>query len=127
MLGTGPQASRSTVFVPAERTVLTYGAPLVTPGPRYKIPLTLGFAAGDGMVALGLARSCIDAFFEVAGTKMPRNMQGLLRDQVMTQFAVGQAEATVRLVGQGSGAGCWETGVVGGMLFCGLNQFEYRR
>jgi len=97
MRGTGTHSfALSDVFVPAERTVLTYGAPLVSEGPRYKIPLTLGFAAGDGMVALGLARSCIEAFFEVAGTKMPRNMQGLLRDQVMTQFAVGQAEAAVR-------------------------------
>jgi alkylation response protein AidB-like acyl-CoA dehydrogenase len=84
------------VFVPEERTVLTYGAPLVSPGPRYKIPLTLGFAAGDGMVALGLARSCIDAFFEVAGTKAPRNMTGLLRDQSISQVAVGQAEAALR-------------------------------
>ena len=83
-------------FVPEERTVLTYGAPLVSPGPRYKIPLTLGFAAGDGMVALGLARSCIDAFFEVAGTKAPRNMTGLLRDQSISQVAVGQAEAALR-------------------------------
>ena len=84
------------VFVPEERTVFTYGAPLVSPGPRYKIPLTLGFAAGDGMVALGLARSCINAFFEVAGTKAPRNLQGLLRDQSISQVAVGQAEAAVR-------------------------------
>jgi alkylation response protein AidB-like acyl-CoA dehydrogenase len=84
------------VFVPEERTVLTHGAPLVSPGPRYKIPLTLGFAAGDGMVALGLARSCIDAFFEVAGTKAPRNMTGLLRDQSISQVAVGQAEAALR-------------------------------
>jgi alkylation response protein AidB-like acyl-CoA dehydrogenase len=68
----------------------------VSPGPRYKIPLTLGFAAGDGMVALGLARSCIDAFFEVAGTKAPRNMTGLLRDQSISQVAVGQAEAALR-------------------------------
>jgi len=83
-------------FVPEERTVLTYGAPLVSPGPRYKIPLTLGFAAGDGMVALGLARSCIDAFFEVAGTKAPRNLEGLLRDQSISQVAVGQAEAALR-------------------------------
>ena len=83
-------------FVPEERTVLTYGAPLVSPGPRYKIPLTLGFAAGDGMVALGLARSCIDAFFEVAGSKAPRYMEGLLRDQSISQVAVGQAEAALR-------------------------------
>jgi len=84
------------VFVPIERTVFPFDAPLVTPGPRYKIPLTLGFGAGDGMVALGLARNCMEAFFEVAGSKSPRNMKGLLRDQAITQFAVGQAEAALR-------------------------------
>jgi alkylation response protein AidB-like acyl-CoA dehydrogenase len=83
------------VFVPEERTVFPYGSPLVSPGPRYKIPLTLGFGAGDGMVALGLARNCMNAFFELAGSKAPRNMKGLLRDQPITQFAVGQAEAAV--------------------------------
>ena len=84
------------VFVPEERTVFPYGAPLVSPGPRYKIPLTLGFGAGDGMVALGLARNCINAFSEVAGTKAPRNMRGLLRDQPISQMAVAKAEAAVR-------------------------------
>lgn len=97
MRGTGTHAfAVNDVFVPAERTVLTFGAPLVSEGPRYKIPLTLGFAAGDAMVALGLARSCINAFFDVAGSKTPRNVQGLLRDQPITQFAVGQAEAALR-------------------------------
>ena len=97
MRGTGTNTFEvKDVFVPAERTVFPYGAPLVSPGPRYKIPLTLGFGAGDGMVALGLARNCMEAFFEVAGSKSPRNMKGLLRDQPITQFAVGQAEAAVR-------------------------------
>ncbi len=97
MRGTGTHTFEvKDVFVPAERTVFPYGAPLVSPGPRYKIPLTLGFGAGDGMVALGLARNCMEAFFEVAGSKSPRNMKGLLRDQPITQFAVGQAEAAVR-------------------------------
>jgi alkylation response protein AidB-like acyl-CoA dehydrogenase len=82
--------------VPEERTVFPTGAPLVSPGPRYKIPHTLGFAAGDGMVALGLARSFINGFFEVAGAKAPRNLQGLLRDQSISQVAVGEAEAAVR-------------------------------
>jgi alkylation response protein AidB-like acyl-CoA dehydrogenase len=97
MRGTGTHTfDVKDVFVPEERTVFPYGAPVVSPGPRYKIPLTLGFGAGDGMVALGLARNCIEAFFEVAGSKSPRNMTGLLRDQSITQFAVGQAEAAVR-------------------------------
>lgn len=97
MRGTGTHTFEvKDVFVPEERTVFSIGAPVITPGPRYKIPLTLGFGAGDGMVALGLARSCLEAFFEVAGSKAPRHMQGLLRDQAITQFSVGQAEAALR-------------------------------
>jgi alkylation response protein AidB-like acyl-CoA dehydrogenase len=97
MRGTGTHTFEvKDVFVPEERTVFPYGAPIVSSGPRYKIPLTLGYGAGDGMVALGLARNCISAFFEVAGTKAPRNMRGLLRDQAISQVAVGQAEADLR-------------------------------
>ena len=97
MRGTGTHTFEvRDVFVPEAHTVFPYGAPIVSPGPRYKIPLTLGFAAGDGMVALGLARSFLNGFFEVAGSKAPRNMQGLLRDQSISQVAVGQAEAAVR-------------------------------
>jgi alkylation response protein AidB-like acyl-CoA dehydrogenase len=97
MRGTGTHTfDVKDVFVPEERTVFPYGASLVSPGPRYKIPLTLGFGAGDGMVALGLARSCLNAFYELAGSKAPRLMQGLLRDQPITQFTAGQAEAALR-------------------------------
>jgi alkylation response protein AidB-like acyl-CoA dehydrogenase len=97
MRGTGTHTfDVKDVFVPEERTVFPYGAVIVSPGPRYKIPLTLGFGAGDGMVALGLARSCLNAFYELAGSKAPRLMQGLLRDQPITQFTAGQAEAALR-------------------------------
>jgi alkylation response protein AidB-like acyl-CoA dehydrogenase len=84
------------VLVPAERTVPPVGAPIVTGGARYKIPFTLSFASGDAAVALGVARSCIEAFFDVAGSKTPRHVQGLLRDLALTQFTVGQAEANLR-------------------------------
>ncbi|HYC45073.1 MAG TPA: acyl-CoA dehydrogenase family protein [Burkholderiales bacterium] len=97
MRGTGTHTFEvKDVFVPEERTVFPYGAPIVSPGPRYKIPVTLAFGAGDGMIALGLARNCINAFLEVAGTKAPRNMHGLLRDQAISQSAVGHAEADLR-------------------------------
>ncbi|MBM3340868.1 MAG: hypothetical protein FJY56_01955 [Betaproteobacteria bacterium] len=97
MRGTGTHSFEvKDVFVPEARTVFPNDAPVLTPGPRYKIPITLGFAAGDGMVALGLARNCLEAFFEVAGSKAPRNMTGLLREQAITQLAVGQAEAALR-------------------------------
>lgn len=97
MRGTGTHHfSVNDVFVPEERTVYPRGAPQVSGGVRYKIPPTLGFAGGDAAVALGLARSCLEAFYELAGAKTPRYVQGLLREQPLVQFTVGQAEAALR-------------------------------
>jgi alkylation response protein AidB-like acyl-CoA dehydrogenase len=84
------------VFVPAERTVLSVTAPLREAGPLYQIPRTLAFASGDASVALGLARTCLTTFGDLAGAKTPRAMQALLRDQSMIQVTVGQAEANLR-------------------------------
>ncbi len=84
------------VFVPEARTVITGNEPRVSGGTRYCIRQTLAFAAGDGAIALGLARSCLDAFYELAGAKAPRHLTGLLRDQAISQFAAGQAEASLR-------------------------------
>ena len=97
MRGTGTHHfAVNDVFVPEERTVYTRGAAQLSGGPRYLIPLTLAFAGGDAMVALGLARSCLNAFYELAGSKIPRYVQGLLREQELVQFSVGQAEAALR-------------------------------
>jgi indole-3-acetate monooxygenase len=84
------------VFVPEERTVVSVGAPLVETGPLYQIPRTLVFASGDAAVALGVARSALDAFIELARAKKPRAMADLLRDQSMVQVDVGYAEAHLR-------------------------------
>ncbi|MGH7323932.1 MAG: acyl-CoA dehydrogenase family protein [Candidatus Rokuibacteriota bacterium] len=84
------------VFVPAERTVHSVTAPLQETGPLYQIPRTLLFASGDAAIALGMARTCLTTFFELAGAKAPRAMEALLRDQSMIQNAVGQAEAALR-------------------------------
>jgi alkylation response protein AidB-like acyl-CoA dehydrogenase len=84
------------VFVPAERSVLSVTAPLLEPGPLYKIPRTLLFASGDASVAFGMARACLTVFTDLACAKTPRAMDGLLRDQAMVQFTVGQTEAWLR-------------------------------
>jgi alkylation response protein AidB-like acyl-CoA dehydrogenase len=84
------------VFVPTERTILQAGAPLLETGPLYQIPRSLLFASADAAVALGVAGSCLAAFFDLAGTKTPRAMQATLRDQPMVQAAVGHSEAKVR-------------------------------
>ena len=97
MRGTGTHHFQVTdVFVPAERTVLQAGAALVHEGPLYKIPRTLGFACGDAAVALGVARSCLTEFYDLAGAKAPRYTTALLRDQLMVQSTVGKAEAAIR-------------------------------
>jgi alkylation response protein AidB-like acyl-CoA dehydrogenase len=97
MRGTGTHHfAVNDVFVPAERTVLSVTAPLLEPGPLYRIPRTLAFASGDASVALGLARTCLTTFADLAGAKTPRAMQALLRDQSMIQVTVGHAEASLR-------------------------------
>src|SRR5437016_2076910 len=97
MRGTGTHDfAVNDVFVPADRTVLSATAPLLEARPLYQIPRTLLFASGDAAVAVGMARACLDAFFELAGVKTPRAMAGLLRDQPMVQADVGHAEADLR-------------------------------
>mgnify|MGYP003345089854 CR=1 FL=1 len=99
MRGTGTYTIElKEVFVPEERTVFSTHnvSEQQCGGVRYTIPLTLNFACGDGIVALALARRCMNAFLELAGAKAPRHMPGLLRDQAITQFAVGETEAMLR-------------------------------
>jgi alkylation response protein AidB-like acyl-CoA dehydrogenase len=97
MRGTGTHHfATHDVFVPAWRTVPQAGASLVETGPLYQIPRTLLFASGDAAVAVGLARSCLETFYELAGAKTPRSMKGLLRDQPQVQTDMGHAEANLR-------------------------------
>jgi alkylation response protein AidB-like acyl-CoA dehydrogenase len=97
MRGTGTHHfAVSDVFVPAERTVLQTGAPLLETGPLYQIPRTLLFASADAAVSLGVARACLAEFYRLAGAKTPRAMQATLRDQSLIQAAVGHAEADLR-------------------------------
>ena len=120
MRGTGTHHfAVSDVFVPAERTVLSITAPLLEPGPLYRIPRTLLFASGDASVALGVARSCLTTFAELAGAKTPRAMPAMLRDQPTIQSDVGHAEANVR-AGRAllteTVADVWATVSAGGVL-----------
>jgi alkylation response protein AidB-like acyl-CoA dehydrogenase len=84
------------VFVPERRTVPAVTAPLLETGPLYQIPRTLAFASGDASVTLGLARSCLEIFVELASAKTARATTGLLREQPMVQADVGRAEADLR-------------------------------
>jgi alkylation response protein AidB-like acyl-CoA dehydrogenase len=97
MRGTGTNHFElNDVFVPEERSVYTTKQTRISDGTRYRIPYTLVFAAGDGAVALAVARSCIEAFCELAGSKAPHRLTGLLRDQSIAQYNVGECEAKLR-------------------------------
>jgi alkylation response protein AidB-like acyl-CoA dehydrogenase len=97
MRGTGTHHfAVNDLFVPAERSVLSAAAPLRETGPLYLIPRTLMFASGDAAAALGAARACLEAFYELAGAKTPRGMAAALRDQPLVQNIVGHAEADLR-------------------------------
>ena len=91
--GTGSFSFRvEDLFVPAVRTFVPE-----TPheeGPLYVIPMSLLFAAGFATVALGVARSGLDAAIELATVK--RTDLGLLADSPITQREIGRAEAVYR-------------------------------
>jgi len=82
------------VFVPAERTFSLLAPPVQRPDPLYAFPTM--FLSNFPGVALGIARSAIDALVTLAGQK-PVVMGGgkTLRDEAHLQSAVAYAEALV--------------------------------
>lgn len=96
MRGTGTHhVEVKDVFVREERTYLRE-APPREEGPLYRIKHTLLYGVGDTAICLGTARSCLEAFAELAGAKTPRAMPNVLREQAMVQQQVGQCEALIR-------------------------------
>jgi indole-3-acetate monooxygenase len=83
------------VFVPS-----SYGSgftdPHVLPEPRYRIPPFSRVIPGLGAMALGIARTAIETFSEIAGAKTPERMTQMLRDNHGAQVRVSQAESLVR-------------------------------
>lgn len=105
------------LFVPEERTFSALDRRARVTGAMNRIH---GFdLAGCGFccVGLGVARAAIDAFVDLATVKIPRSSSDLLRERVMVQAQVGEAEALLRsgraflfdVVGE-----MWETAVAGG-------------
>jgi indole-3-acetate monooxygenase len=83
------------VFVPS-----SYGSgftdPHVLPEPRYRIPPFSRVIPGLGAMALGIARTAIETFSEIAGAKTPERTTQMLRNNHGAQVRVSQAESLVR-------------------------------
>ena len=96
--GTGSDAFTVTdLFVPHQHTVSRDDpAERRHPGPLYCFPSGSLYAAGFSGVAMGIARSSLDAFIELARDKEPRASKRLVRDSALIQFQVAEAEARLR-------------------------------
>jgi indole-3-acetate monooxygenase len=93
--GTGSDSYTVTdLFVPKEYTVLREAeAKPRQPGLLYAFSSSNIYASGFAGVALGIARSALDAFVELARDKIPRGAKSTLRDNNVIQAQVAQSEA----------------------------------
>jgi alkylation response protein AidB-like acyl-CoA dehydrogenase len=96
--GTGSDSFAVTdLFVPHEYSVSRDDpAERREAGPLYRFSANSYFSAGFAGVALGIARSTLDAFLRLAGEKTPRGFRSRLAENVATQMELGQAEARLR-------------------------------
>jgi indole-3-acetate monooxygenase len=94
--GTGSDSYAVTdLFVPDDMTMNAYGRDIQAKyerGPLYRFTVFQLFAASFAGIALGIARSTLDAFTDLAKSKTPTGGKGLLRDSAVIQSQVGMAE-----------------------------------
>jgi alkylation response protein AidB-like acyl-CoA dehydrogenase len=96
--GTGSDSyAVNDLFVPEERSMTVFGrnpAERRVHGPIYLFTVHQLFGASFAAVALGIVRSALDAFVELAKTKVPAPTGGstVLRDNAVVQSQVGVAQ-----------------------------------
>jgi alkylation response protein AidB-like acyl-CoA dehydrogenase len=93
--GTGSDAfSVSDHFVPREHTaLLNRAADRRVQAPLYCFSTDCLYSSGFASVALGIARSLLDSWRELASSKRPRDYKATLKDDAVTQSRIGQCEA----------------------------------
>jgi alkylation response protein AidB-like acyl-CoA dehydrogenase len=95
--GTGSnQFSVTDLFVPATHAIWYTPKMRCEPGRLYLFPGSAIFAPAFASVALGVARTALDAFMELAGSKTPRGVGHLVRDNAVVQSEVARAEGRLR-------------------------------
>jgi alkylation response protein AidB-like acyl-CoA dehydrogenase len=88
-------------------------------GPLYKFPLNALFAIGFSAVALGIARSMLDAVIALAKQKRPWLSKQSLLESHLVQFQIGEAEARLRSARgyvESTAGQVWEAVVASGEL-----------
>ena len=92
--GTGSDRfSVEDLFVPERHSASRDDATRREEGLLYRFSSLQLYAAGFAGVAMGIARSTLDAFVELARDKVPFRSAGALRDNHLIQSQVAQAEA----------------------------------
>ena len=92
--GTGSdQFSVEDLFVPQRHSATRDDDTRREPGLLYRFSSLQLYAAGFAGVAMGIARSTLDAFVALARDKVPFRSTGALRDNQLIQSQVAQAEA----------------------------------
>ena len=96
MRGTGSNDfTLENVFVPVEQTFSVDDEPYET-GPLFNRRLVIvNIWSTNAANALGIARTAMDAFIEMASQSSSTRSAALLRDRAPIQLAVGQAEAII--------------------------------
>ncbi|MBK20000.1 MAG: acyl-CoA dehydrogenase [Rhodospirillaceae bacterium] len=85
------------LFVPEEYTTWRDSQPdRVEPGPLYNIPLLTGYGIMFSGLALGIARTMMEDFKELAVTKVGGGMTTVLRENAVIQSQVSINEAKLR-------------------------------
>jgi alkylation response protein AidB-like acyl-CoA dehydrogenase len=95
--GTGSDSySVSDLFVPEQRSMTAFGrnpAEKRERGPLYQFTTFQLHGASFAAIAIGIARTSLDAFIELAKAKTPYGMKYLLRDNAVIQSQIGVAES----------------------------------
>ena len=95
--GTGSDSyTVADLFVPAKRTMTAFGrnpAEKRERGPLYRFTVFQLFGASFASIALGVARTTLDAFVELATSKTPYGAKVLLRDNAVIQSQIGLARS----------------------------------
>jgi alkylation response protein AidB-like acyl-CoA dehydrogenase len=95
--GTGSDSYAVTdLFVPERRSMTAFGrnpAERRERGPLYQFTVFQLFGASFASIAIGIARTTLDAFIELAKNKSPYGAKYLLRDNAVIQSQIGLAQS----------------------------------